>query len=104
MMQTCRKAYELAFKLLHQLNGKTTPAAKLAVVRNLADEICVCVDRAYTTDNGLQPNEKIRIQSDDLVVLFAYMMIQADCESILTDLEFVEDFVSARIRYSLDDF
>jgi len=49
-------------------------------------------------------DEKIQIATDDLIVLFAYMMIQANCVSVLTDLEFVEDFVSQRIRNGMDEY
>ena len=51
LRQTCRKAYEPAFSMLHTLQSKTTPAAKLKVIRELADEICKCVDRAYANEN-----------------------------------------------------
>jgi len=102
LRRTCRKAYEPAFSLLHTLETKPTPGGKLQVIRNLADEICKCVDRAYAHETYQE--EKIQIGTDDLIVLFAYMMIQANCVSVLTDLEFVEDFVSQRIRNGMDEY
>jgi len=104
----CRLAYEPAYSLLHKLQEKycITPHDKLQIVINLANEICNCVDRNYEELNpsqGKEP-EKIQIDTDALIVLFAYMMIQSNYARVLTELEFVEDFVSHRIRNGMDEY
>lgn len=100
LTNTCREAYRPAFEIFYSFENCTTPNTKLALVKKIVNTICECVDRCY--ENEI--DEKIRISTDELIILFAYVIIQSQCVTILSDLEFVEDFSSNKIRNGMDEY
>ena len=93
--------YHEAVLLFRRLTSSRTPRAKLSVFQLLSSQICLCVDDYYKrTGVPRPPASQLSINADDLLSILSYILIKARLPYLVSEVAFIEDFVTDGLRIS----
>lgn len=91
--------YQRAVNKLKSLENIVAPSEKLDCLVSVARCICDCVSAYYKNQPELDL-DSIVIGGDDMLPLFAYVMIKSGLSMLVSEAKFIEDFVSKKSRFS----
>ena len=93
--------YHEAVLLFRRLSSARTPRAKLSVFQLLSTQICDCVDNYYKRTQQPRPAaSQLSINADDLLSILSFILIKSRLPSLVSEVAFIEDFVSESLRIS----
>eukprot|EP00011_Vannellida_sp_DIVA3-517-6-12_P000350 CAMPEP_0114612628 /NCGR_PEP_ID=MMETSP0168-20121206/4718_1 /TAXON_ID=95228 ORGANISM="Vannella sp., Strain DIVA3 517/6/12" /NCGR_SAMPLE_ID=MMETSP0168 /ASSEMBLY_ACC=CAM_ASM_000044 /LENGTH=1002 /DNA_ID=CAMNT_0001823615 /DNA_START=214 /DNA_END=3223 /DNA_ORIENTATION=+ len=91
--------YQRAVNMLRTIQDMVAPSEKLDCLVSTARCICDCVSVYYKRQPDVDA-DSIVIGGDDMLPLFAYVMIKSGLSMLVSEAKFIEDFVSQKSRYS----
>ena len=107
-----------AVDAFRSLSALSSPIDKLQCVVSVAKAICACVDQAKQAQaarqqhaSALSPSSSpsaapapVVIGADDLLLLFAYLLIHARSGALLAELAFLADFIPEHQRCTMQGY
>eukprot|EP00808_Paulinella_micropora_P007232 g17224.t1 len=89
--------YAQAFQQIQRLQILKNPGDKLACISQVALAICACVD-------SFAGNKAVVVDADDLLLLFAYILIHAKIEDIHAHVRITEDYMQDQERFLMSGY
>jgi Vacuolar sorting protein 9 (VPS9) domain len=92
--------YAAAIRELQQIEHVFTPAKKLECIVKTSQAICTSVDTFYEMHNIVPDDnpDKLCINADDLLSIFAFVLIKANVAHTVSEANFIDDFCTDSLK------
>ena len=94
-------AYDTAVKLFKNIKFNKKPFEKLLILASIGNELTDCVNYFWKGMEDYIPQNYLRLSSDDLLVLFIYILIQAQTPEIILHKYIMEAFISNNTKSTM---
>ena len=94
-------AYDTAVKLFKNIKFNKKPFEKLLILASIGNELTDCVNYFWKGMEDYIPQNYLRLSSDDLLVLFIYILIQAQTPEIILHKFIMEAFISNNTKSTM---
>ena len=96
-----RHPYEKAIKFINKIKDYKFPLDKLTIFAIVSAIIDDCVDECWKKQKNKMPDNFLRIDSDELLSIYLYIICKMNTESIYTQLDFIQYFTGIITRQSM---
>lgn len=93
--------YYQAIKLLKSIGDYRAPFEKLLIIASLSAEITVCVNNYWKNMNRIISPSLLRIDSDELLAIYIYLIIQSQMPEIFIHSAFVKYFTTSYTKSNM---
>ena len=94
-------AYDTAVKLFKNIKFNKKPFEKLLILASIGNELTDCVNHFWKGMQNYIPQNYLSLNSDDLLVLFIYILIQAQTPEIILHKFIMETFISNNTKSTM---
>ena len=96
-----RHPYEKAIKFINKIKDYKFPLDKLTIIAIVSAIITDCVDECWKDQKDKLPDNFLRIDSDELLSIYLYIICKMNTESIYTQLDFIQYFTGIASKQSM---
>ena len=96
-----RHPYEKAIKFINKIKDYKFPLDKLTIIAIVSAIIDDCVDECWKKQKNKMPDNFLRIDSDELLSIYLYIVCKMNTESIFTQLDYIQYFTGTATKQSM---
>lgn len=96
--------YNTVIKFLHNLKNIRAPYEKMMLVASMTTELTQCVDRYWSDMEEYLPSDYLRVNADELLSLFVYIIIQSKVPDLIVHEKIIKEFTCRISKSSIVGF
>ena len=96
-----KNPYAKAIKYINTINDYKYPLDKLTLIAIVSAIITDCVDECWKDQKNKIPDNFLRIDSDELLSIYLYIVCKMKTESIYTQLDYIQYFTGTATKQSM---
>ena len=93
--------YENAIKFINKIKDYKFPLDKLTIIAIVSAIITDCVDECWKVQKNKIPDNFLKIDSDELLSIYLFIICKMNTESIYTQLDFIQYFTGTVTKQSM---